>query len=832
MAAPYDKVKKIFLEALDVPMGAARTVFIEEACGTDIELRQFVLGMMAAHEQAMTPVPEGKTKAEEPATVGITKPALDTGVILGGKYKIIEMIAEGGMGAVYRASRVGDMRMEVAIKVIKPGMDSQQVLARFNIERQALAIMKHDNIARVFDAGMTPLGMPYFVMELVRGISITKFCDETKLPVMERLELFEKVCSAVQHAHHKGIVHRDLKPGNILVAMYDNKPVPKVIDFGLAKSLHQPLTDDELNTKFGTFVGTWLYTAPEQARLNNLDIDTRADIYSLGVILYELLTGSTPLGKAELANIAFDEVVKIIQSKEPIKPSTKIHSSDQLPSLAALRGSEPLKLERMVRGELDWIVMKALDKDRNRRYASANDLAEDLQRFRNHEPVKAGPPTFVYKASKYLRRHWQWAAAAGLLFAVTAVGAVVSSIGWRKAVMERERADVQTDIAVAVNTFLRDLLSEADPAVQIKPDQTFVSNITVKKALDKAAEKVGVKFVDKPLVEAAIRHTMGKTYMGLGDLPNARIQLEKADQLRKKHAGENDPDRLESLYELGWLDIHDTKYPDAERRLKEMVERREKVLGANDPATLKGKYAWGLLLEQQNKLQEAKGVFDEVWKEQKRLFGDENLDTLKTMELIARIRASQGQIEAAIEMQRFVALSRKKQLGDGHPETLIAKNNLAQVMERNGSNKELLRQAESIYSEIINACKQTIGLEHPLCLSFRCNLAANHLSLQRVQDSISAYRELLPIMKRVLTSRGDDYIGALQNYASALSEGKDYKAAEDKYLEAIDNCIQTYGIRDERTQMVIGNIISLYQRMNLPQKAAEYQKKIIDGAKE
>lgn len=565
------KIKNIFLAALEIPGLAERHSYVDVECGTDIELREYVLGMLAAHERHLTPVPEGPTKAD-PQHQLKPSPLLTPGTIIDGRYKIIELIAEGGMGAVYRANRITDLRMQVAIKVIKPGMGSQQVLARFNIERQALAIMKHENIASVLDAGSTTDGLPYFVMELVKGLSITRFCDENKLSVQERLELFEKVCSAVQHAHQKGIVHRDLKPSNILVALYDDKPVPKVIDFGLAKALHQPLTEDTLHTSFGAFVGTWQYTAPEQAQLNNLDIDTRADIYSLGVILYEFLTGNTPVERQRITNAAYNEVLRMIREEEPPKPSTKIHSSAHLPSIAALRRSEPLQLERMIRGELDWIVMKALEKDRNRRYGTASELGKDVIAFLKGENISAAPPNIRYRAGRFYQKHRRKIWAASLLAAVIIIGAVVSTIGWVTASREQSRADQNAEIIQAVNGFLlNDLLKEADPNVQVKPSQGFVSNITVLNALDRAAIRVGDRFRNNPLIEAEIRFTIGKTYQGLGEFKKALLHFEIAERLLRGQNGGNNPKRIDTLSELGSTSISLSSFKEAEKFLLEAV---------------------------------------------------------------------------------------------------------------------------------------------------------------------------------------------------------------------------------------------------------------------
>jgi serine/threonine protein kinase len=335
-----------------------------------------------------------------------------------GSYTLLEQIGEGGMGTVWMAQQTEPVKRLVAVKVIKAGMDSKQVIARFEAERQALALMDHANIARVLDGGTTGAGRPYFVMDLVKGVPITRYCDEHHLTPRQRLELFLPVCQAIQHAHQKGIIHRDLKPSNVLVALYDGKPVPKVIDFGVAKAAGQPLSEKTLVTGFGNIVGTLEYMSPEQAEVNQLDIDTRSDIYSLGVLLYELLTGSPPFTRKELEKAGMLEMLRVIREQEPSKPSTKLSTAEGLPTLAANRGTEPAKLTKLVRGELDWIVMKALEKDRNRRYETANGFAMDVQRYLADEAVQACLPSVSYRLRKWTRRHRPVLLAAAALVAV------------------------------------------------------------------------------------------------------------------------------------------------------------------------------------------------------------------------------------------------------------------------------------------------------------------------------------------------------------------------------------------------------------------------------
>ncbi len=399
-------VKSIFGHALEIEDAGRRAAYLAEACADAPAVRAEVEELLGMHFRAggflrrPASVSPDLTGAYEP-------PSPLVGTVIAGRYKLLEEIGDGGMGTVWMAEQREPVKRLVAVKLIKAGMDSKAVLARFEAERQALALMDHPNIAKVFDAGTDDHGRPYFVMELVKGLPLTEYCDARKLSVNDRLDLFVQICSAVQHAHQKAVIHRDLKPTNVLVTEHDGKPVPKVIDFGLAKALNssQMLTERTLHTAYGTVVGTPLYMAPEQVGINALDVDTRTDIYALGVILYELLTGSTPLEKAKFKEAAWEEVKRLIREEEPPRPSTRLSSDKTLPSLAASRQVDPAQLRRLVRGELDWIVMKALEKDRSRRYETANGLAKDVQRYLAGDAVEACPPTLGYRLRKVYRRN-------------------------------------------------------------------------------------------------------------------------------------------------------------------------------------------------------------------------------------------------------------------------------------------------------------------------------------------------------------------------------------------------------------------------------------------
>ena len=443
--------RDIFIAALQKEDRAQRQVYLDEACAGQPELHKQVEDLLRLYEGAgsflQRPAAESAPTAAFQDVVERPFPSEVPGAVIG-PYKLLEQIGEGGMGSVWMAQQTEPVRRLVAVKLIKAGMDSRQVIARFEAERQALALMDHPNIARVLDAGTTGAGRPYFIMDLVKGVPITRYCDEHHLTPRQRLELFIPVCQAVQHAHQKGIIHRDLKPSNVLVALYDGKPMPKVIDFGVAKAAGQSLTDKTLVTDFGNIVGTLEYMSPEQAEINQLDIDTRSDIYALGVLLYELLTGGPPFSRKDLEKAGMLEMLRVIREQEPSKPSTKLSTAEGLPTLAANRGTEPAKLTRLVRGELDWIVMKALEKDRNRRYETANGFAMDVQRYLADEPVQACPPSAGYRLRKLARRNKVGLAVAALvLFFLVLLG---GGAGW--AVRDRQARRVRT--ANEVNQFL------------------------------------------------------------------------------------------------------------------------------------------------------------------------------------------------------------------------------------------------------------------------------------------------------------------------------------------------------------------------------------------
>jgi serine/threonine protein kinase/tetratricopeptide (TPR) repeat protein len=539
--------RSIFMAAVERESPPERSAYLDKACGGDAALRQRIEALLVSHEQAGTflrmPVPErlaekaatpekpDETLGEAPAARERPEAHQEGQGSRIGPYKLLQEIGEGGMGTVFLAEQTEPVRRLVAVKIIKPGMDSRQVIARFEAERQALALMDHPNIAKVLDAGTTENGRPYFVMEVVKGVPITRFCDDHRFTPRQRLELFVPVCQAVQHAHQKGIIHRDLKPSNVMVCLYDGRPVPKVIDFGIAKATGQKLTERTMFTEIGQVVGTLEYMSPEQAELNQLDIDTRSDIYSLGVLLYELLTGSTPLDRRRLKSAAMLEVLRLIREEEPPRPSTRLsESKETLPSISAQRQTEPARLTKLVRGELDWIVMKALEKDRNRRYETANGFAADVQCYLADEPVLACPPSAWYRLRTFARRYRVVLRVAAGFVTLLVLAAALSTWQAVRATLAEQRSNAERDRAEASFRMTREAVDRLFTQVSQSPKLKAQGMETFRKELLQTAREFHERFVREQFDTPAVRFDLGLAHRRLAEINRELGDLARAEQ--------------------------------------------------------------------------------------------------------------------------------------------------------------------------------------------------------------------------------------------------------------------------------------------------------------
>ena len=559
----------------------------------------------------------------------------DSPPIVIGRYKLLHRIAEGGMGEVWLSEQTEPVRRRVALKLLKAGLIGREAILRFESERQALALMDHPAIAKVLDGGSTPSGAPFLVMEYVAGTPITEYCDRHTFGIRERLDLFIQVCEGVQHAHQKAIIHRDLKPSNILVTEVSGQAAPKIIDFGIAKALTQKLTAATIYTRVGTLVGTPEYMSPEQALSSGEDIDTRTDVYSLGILLYELLAGAPPI---ELRHLALDEFLRRLRDLEPPKPSTQIraHNEASASEVCRNRRTEPRALIKQLHGDLDAMTLKALEKDRSRRYASASDLAADIRRHLNSEPVVAVPPSPLYRAGKFARRN-RAALTTATAFVVVLITAAGVSV-WQsvRATQQRYRADQQAAVAQAVNDFLQhDLLAQASAETQAGPERPPDPDLKVRTALDRAAAGIEGKFRGQPLVEASIRQTIGETYLDLGLLEEAQEQLERAVSLHVAASGEEEIATSRVMSHLAEVLRKRGRYAEAEPLLLKALAAQKRLLGNDHTEVAVTMNKLGLLYGSMGLYARAEPLLTEALAIQRRVLGEEHLTTLEVANNLA-----------------------------------------------------------------------------------------------------------------------------------------------------------------------------------------------------
>jgi len=675
-----------------------------------------------------------------------------------GPYRLLEVIGEGGMGQVFRAEQREPVKRMVALKLVKAGMDTKQVIARFEAERQALAMMSHPGIAQVLDAGATSSGRPYFVMELVSGQPLNTFCDHHKLSIRQRLELFQKICQAIQHAHQKGIIHRDLKPSNILVTMSDNDPVPKVIDFGLAKATGHSLTDKTMFTQLGQIVGTFQYMSPEQADSNESQIDTRTDIYSLGVILYELLAGSTPLTRESIRDAAVVAILSRIRDEEPTRPSSRIiESTDSLDSISTVRNVEPRKMSGLLRGDLDWIVMKALDKDPNRRYETANGLGLDIGRHLNSEPVTACPPSTAYRLRKFAGKN------KGLIASLATVGLVLISASvvslWQAyrathaeeaAAQSEQQAVREAEISKAINVFLsEDLLAKASPYEEPDP------NISLRTVLERATLGIKDRFWNQPHVESALRLTLGETWEAIGDRDKATEQFRRAYELRLDHLGGDHQETLEAKSMLAMSYLPAGNYDRAESQMQEVYDSTQDLLPANHSFLLRIRSQLARIHAEQVKTDLSAGEFDELLPLIRSEFGELHEETYTIMAELASLASNTRAFDQAVERYLELIEFESKKFGKDHPFTLQSRKDLAHVYDW----QNRFADAKELLTSTLAACKKKLPKDHPTTLNTQLELGTTLFNIGEFEES---EKHFLECHQGYLRKFGKDDVRTLQ----------------------------------------------------------------------
>src|SRR5215470_1585700 len=701
-----------------------------------------------------------------------------------GPYQLLRLLGEGGMGEVWLADQVEPVRRRVAVKIIKAGMDTRQVVARFESERQALAMMDHPAIAKVFDGGTTPQGRPYFVMEFVPGLSINQHCDVNRLSTTKRLELFIRACDGVQHAHQKAVIHRDLKPSNILVSLVDDKPQVKIIDFGIAKAMGYRLTDKTVLTEFGALIGTPEYMSPEQADVTGQDVDTRTDVYSLGVLLYELLTGELPFSSRQLRSLGYEDLVRTLREIDPPRPSTKLTTlGDAAESAAWNRQSEPGSLRRSLEGDLDAITMKALEKERARRYATPSEMAADIGRHLRNEPVIARPASQSYRAQKYIMRHRVGVAVATAFVVLLVFFAVSMAVQAKRIALERDRTARQAAVAKRVSDFMTGMFRVSSP------DQAKGSPLTAREILDKASNEIRTELSAEPEVQAKLMSTMGIVYKNLGVFPRGEELLTEALATQRRLLGPEHPDTLTTMTQLAETALLQGHFADAEHSLRDALAGRQKVLGPQHPDTLRTRFMLATVVQRQGNLPEAEKLMRETLDIQKRVLGPDHPQTLSTMDNLATVIDDEGRFSEAEALLRETLARQQRVLGIDHPDTSSTRGDLSTVLKHEGN----LAEAEKLQREVLETDRRVNGPEHFNTLVSVENLASILAAEGRLGEAESLYRELLTIRRRVLGPTHPDTLEGTTALGNVLAREGKLPEAEQLHREVLPIAARVFG---------------------------------------
>jgi eukaryotic-like serine/threonine-protein kinase len=752
----WKKVKKIVGSVLERPE-AARRAYLDQVCSDDSELRAEVESLLAAHAGSNT------------LSGGVwpgASPEFESQVSEIGPYRLVRELGVGGMGQVWLAEQTEPIRRQVALKLIRAGMYDSATVQRFKAERQSLAIMDHPTIAKVFDAGTTPAGQPYLAMEYVDGAPINAYCDSVTLSIGDRLQLFIQVCEGVQHAHQKAIIHRDLKPSNILVMEVDGKPMPRIIDFGLAKAAAPLNPGETLFTQVGTFLGTPGYMSPEQADPDTRDVDTRTDVYSLGVILYELLTGVLPFDTTEWKNRRREDVLRELRESDPIRPSTKISADRETANKSAsARKADPRQLTMLLRGDLDWITLKAMERDRDRRYPTVQALVTDVQNYLENRPVTAHAASIGYRARKYVRRHAVGVSVAVAALVVVAGFASMQAVQLRRVTRERDRADRITE-------FMTSMFKVSDPS------EARGNSITAREILDKSAKEIDAGLTRDPELQARMLNVMGEVYENLGLFSRAHELLAHASDLCQQNLGPNHLDTIHAQDDLAWNLSESGRYTEAEKLQRELVQRTRRVLGAEHPETLllTNRLAGTLLSVGKNA--ESEALYREVFEIRSRRLGPLNQETLKVAFNLALAIYQQGRGAEAEKLLRDTLRKQQQTLGADYPDTLKCMRALAQVLD----DESQFSESEALSRQAVEMEQRVFGPRHPETLRSTHNLALTLDEEHKFSESETLYRQLLAIKRQI---PGSELMPTLEGLGLALSHEQRYSEAEPLFREAI-----------------------------------------------
>ncbi|MFK7760432.1 MAG: tetratricopeptide repeat protein [Phycisphaerales bacterium] len=765
------------------------------------------------------------------------------------QYTLVSLLGEGGFGTVWLADQHEPVRRQVALKIIKLGMDTRQVIARFEAERQALAVMDHPNIAKVFDAGTTETGRPYFVMEYAEGVTFTNYCNDQKLDIKERLQLFQRVCLAVQHAHQKGIIHRDIKPSNVIVTSVDGEHTPKVIDFGIAKATEARETEHSMFTELGQIIGTPAYMSPEQAGLTNEDIDTRSDVYALGVLLYEAMTGETPFDTKTLLRAGMEEIRRVIREVDPPKPSTRLTASkEDLASIAHDRDTEPRRLCTLVTGDIDWIVMKALDKDRSRRYQTATGLAEDIGRYLNNEPVTASPPSASYRTAKFVKRNKVGVFAAGFVLLALFIGTVGTTIGFVRAKraesiaqqsaaeasharelesqqrlladQRAEEARIERDKAQQVAGFLTDMLSGVGAQVAQGADTTLLRGI-----LEKTAIRIGDELAEQPAIEAEIRSNLGLTYLQIRDFMRAEENLLRASELFRSLEDGDHPDIAQSLTNLGQLREAEAKPAEAVIFKREALSMRERLAGPDSIHIPRSKMDLANTLVRLNEFEEAEELLLSVLDSNELIPGENHEEVGVVYNSLANLMQHLNEPERAEQYYRQALAVHREGLGDDHPFVATDLHNLGSLLSVVGQNREAIE----VHEESLARCRALYPDGHEMTASNLVHLATLYrFSDERSSEAPEMLQEAISIQSKIYGEDSSIVARSYYDLGVILSSQKDHEGAIVQFQRSVDLNSALEGEQSQAVAVSMQSIARALGDLNRYEEATAVYDRVMD----